>query len=87
LILVALAACRSERLHFPAKDAVTSQKASFIKKGITSKEDVKKILGLPLDRLLFPDGAETWFYKDFNLETIYIEFDAGGMVTKFINND
>ncbi|GMT43088.1 MAG: hypothetical protein IEMM0002_1499 [bacterium] len=80
---VFLAACAPERLYIPVKDAITVEQLAAIKKGTTHKDDIEKIFGTPLDKLVFPNGRETWFYKDFNMKPLWIEFDAGGMVKKF----
>ncbi len=83
--LVALAACSTERLNLKLDDAVSKEKVSQIRKGATTKSQVESIFGEPIDRLILPDG-ESFFYKDFNLRTLHVEFDKNGVVKDYVYN-
>ena len=85
-LVAALAGCVTERLNLPAKNVVTAKKVAQIKKGATTKVEVQAIFGAPYDRIVFPD-SETWFYKDFNLMPLRIEFDANGVVIDYLTDD
>lgn len=83
---LALAGCATQRLNLPAQNVITAEKVAQIKKGATTKAEVRTIFGAPYDRLVFPD-SETWFYKDFNLKPLHIEFDANGVVKNYLTDD
>jgi outer membrane protein assembly factor BamE (lipoprotein component of BamABCDE complex) len=85
-LMVSLAGCSTERLNLPVADAVSREKTAKIIKGVTTKEEVEAIFGKPLDRLIFPYG-EKWFYKDFNLNPIHIEFDEIGVVKDYLTDE
>jgi len=86
MLAIALAGCATERLNLPVDYAITPENTARIKKGVTTMEEVKTIFGKPMDRLVFPD-SESWFYKDFNLRPLQIEFDANGVVTDYVTDD
>ncbi|MFQ5432962.1 MAG: hypothetical protein ACE5EN_10710, partial [Nitrospinota bacterium] len=79
MLAIALTGCATQRLNLPVDNAITHEKTARIKIGVTTMEEVKAIFGKPMDRLVFPD-SESWFYKDFNLRPLQIEFDANGIV-------
>jgi len=81
---VLLFGCATDRLNIPNAGMLTPEKVSKIETGVTTKENVKAVFGEPYDRIVLKSGAENWFYKDFNLHTLYIEFGPDGIV-KFFN--
>ena len=85
-LAIALAGCATKRLNLPVDYAVTPENTARIIKGVTTMEEVKAIFGKPMDRLVFPDN-EVWFYKDFNLRPLQIEFDKNGIVKDYIADD
>ena len=86
VLVLVLAGCATERLNLPADYAITPEKIALITKGVTNMDEVKAIFGKPIDRLVFPEN-ESWFYKDFNLRPLQIEFDANGIVKDYITDD
>ena len=86
MLAVALAGCATERLNLRLDNGVTPEKIAQIKKGTTTMDEVKAIFGKPMDRLVFPEN-ESWFYKDFNLNPLQIEFDANGIVKDYTTDD
>lgn len=74
-----LASCAVERLNLPVEKPVTKENAARIKKGVTTKAEVEALFGAPLDVLVF-EGGERYFYKDFNLRAIHVEFGRDGVV-------
>ena len=85
-VVVMLAGCATQRLSLPTENVVTAEKVAQIKKGATTKVEVQAIFGVPYDRIVFPD-SETWFYKDFNLKPLHIEFDVNGVVKGYLTDD
>ena len=85
-LVVLLAGCATQRLNLPSQNLVTAKKVAQIKKGVTTKLDVEAIFGAPYDRIVFPH-SETWFYKDFNLKPLHIEFDANGVVKDYLTDE
>lgn len=85
LVLV-LAGCATERLNLPVDYAITPEKIGQIKKGTTTIDEIKAIFGKPTDRLVFPEN-ESWFYKDFNLRPLQVDFDTNGIVKDFTTDD
>jgi len=85
-LAIILAGCATQRLNLPVDNAITLENRARIKKGVTTMEEVKAVFGKPMDRLVFPDN-EVWFYKDFNLRPLQIEFDANGIVKDFVTDD
>ncbi|MBI5178014.1 MAG: outer membrane protein assembly factor BamE [Nitrospinae bacterium] len=81
-LLAALSACSTERLNIKADTNITKEKAARITKGKTTKAQVEAVFGEPMDRVLLPEG-ERYFYKDFNLRPLYVEFDKNGVVTNY----
>jgi len=80
--VVALSACTTERLNLKADTNITKEKVAQIKKKATTKAQVETTFGEPLDRVILPDG-ERYFYKDFNLMPLYVEFDKNGVVNDY----
>jgi len=76
--------CATEKLNIKHKGMLTPEKVSKIDTGVTVMENVKAVFGEPNSRIVLKTGAENWFYKDFNLRTLYIEFRPDGVV-KFYN--
>ncbi len=86
MLAVALAGCATPRLNLPVDNAITHEKTARIIKGVTTMDEIIAIFGKPMDRLVLPDHEE-WFYKDFNLRPLHIEFDANGIVKDFVTDD
>ena len=86
MLAIVLAGCATERLNLPVDYAITPEKTAQIKKGVTTMDEVKAIFGKPIDRLVFPEN-ESWFYKDFNLRPLQVDFDANGIVKDYITDD
>lgn len=82
MLCIMLAACASERLNIKVSDAITEEKIALINTGVFTKKDVIKTFGQPLNRLTMEKG-ETFFYKDFNLKSVWIQFDQAGFVTGY----
>ena len=85
-LAVILAGCATERLNLPVNYAITPENTGQIKKGVTTMDEVQAIFGKPLDRLVFPE-TESWFYKDFNLRPLQINFDVNGIVKNYTTDD
>ena len=86
MLALILAGCATQRLNLPVDYAITQEKTALIKKGVTTMDEVKTLFGKPIDRLVFPEN-ESWFYKDFNLRPLQIEFDANGVVKDYTTDD
>jgi outer membrane protein assembly factor BamE (lipoprotein component of BamABCDE complex) len=85
-LAIVLAGCATERLNLPVDYAITPEKTAQIKKGATTMDEIKAVFGEPTDRLVFPEN-ESWFYKDFNLMPLQIDFDENGIVKNYITDD
>lgn len=85
-LFLVLAGCATQRLNLPTENVVTAEKVAQIKKGTTTKVEVEALFGVPYDRIVFPD-SETWFYKDFNLKPLHIEFDINGIVKNYLTDE
>ncbi|OGV99293.1 MAG: hypothetical protein A3I04_01705 [Nitrospinae bacterium RIFCSPLOWO2_02_FULL_39_110] len=64
-------------------DLLKSEKVYLIKKKVTTKEEIIKIFGEPLN-ILNADEREQFFYKDENLKSLWIEFDKDGKVYDYV---
>ena len=76
------AACKSlPLLKIPHEGEIPLEKATSIKPGVTTKKEVEAAFGQPFDKLP-ANGGETYFYKDFNMRPLWIEFNAAGVVRR-----
>jgi len=80
--LLLTAACATPRLNIQAGDTLSAQKIGSIKVGETTMQQVLETFGQPMDRLLFASG-ESFYYRDFNLRSLYIEFNGSGVVSSY----
>jgi len=64
-------------------DLLKPEKVNIIKINVTTKEDILKIFGEPVN-MLNVDEKEQFFYKDENLKSLWIEFDKDGKVYDYI---
>lgn len=81
-----LAACSVDRLNIAAPNVLSKKKAVQLVVGKTTKAETEELLGKPLDVLVI-DGVERYFYKDFNLRALRIEFDKNGVVSSYKYSD
>ncbi len=79
-----LAGCAA-RTNFVKTERLSAEKIAMIKSGETGKERVLEIFGTPENRLVVGD-EETFFYKDENLNAIWIRFGKDGKVNKIIDS-
>lgn len=64
-------------------DLLKTEKVNLIKVNVTTKEEILKIFGEPINKLNV-DEKEQFFYKDENLKSLWIEFDKEGKVYDYI---
>ena len=76
-----LAGCGVARTNFVKTERLSAEKIAMIKSGETGKERVLEIFGTPQNRLVVGD-EETFFYKDENLNALWIRFGKDGRVNK-----
>ena len=82
LLFAALSSCSTQHLEISRKDNITADKIWTLRKGTTTKAEVESEFGAPMDRIVVKDG-EKYFYKDFNLRAVYMEFDKNGVLVDF----
>lgn len=82
LAFLMTASCTTTRLNLDHSSRITEEKLSKIEIGVSSKEDIESIFGPPMDKLEIKT-KEAWFYKDFNLRPLLIEFDEIGRVKTY----
>jgi len=82
MLSVMLMGCATERLNLHEKSVISDSKILKIKKGRTTKDEIKNIFGEPFDVVKL-NGKEGWFYKDINLKPLYLQFDDSNTVTYF----
>ncbi len=80
LLFLLMAGCSTKRLDIKHPAMITPEKVAQIKEGESRKEAVTAIFGTPQDIIRHRSGSESWFYKDFNLHSLYIDFNAEGVV-------
>jgi hypothetical protein len=64
-------------------DLLKPEKVNIIKINATTKEEILKIFGEPINKLN-ADEKEQFFYKDENLKSLWIGFDKDGKVYDYI---
>lgn len=74
-----LFSCASEFFDISHPSQVTEKKVASLKKRKTSKTEVEKMFGEPFDKVIVADG-ERYFYKDFNLRSVFLVFDKSGVL-------
>ncbi|MBU2590810.1 MAG: hypothetical protein KKC21_02155 [Nitrospinae bacterium] len=77
-----LAGC-ALRNNFVQTERLSDDKIAMIKRGETGKDKVVAIFGTPENRLVIGD-EETFFYKDENLNALWIRFGKDGKVDKVV---
>lgn len=82
LLATALVSCSTQYMELGHKDNLTMDKIATLKKGSTTKPEVESVFGEPTDMILTANG-EKYFYKDFNLRSVYMEFDKNGLLVDF----
>jgi pyruvate/2-oxoglutarate dehydrogenase complex dihydrolipoamide dehydrogenase (E3) component len=80
--MTALFSCSTQYLEISHKDNITAEKLEHLKKGVATKAEIESAFGEPIDRVLVTDG-ERYFYKDFNLRSVYLEFDKRGVLVDY----
>ncbi|MBI4378372.1 MAG: hypothetical protein HY578_04660 [Nitrospinae bacterium] len=69
--------------EFIKTDLLKTEKVHNIKIKVTTKDEIIKIFGEPINKLNVK-GKEQFFYKDENLKSLWIEFDKDGKVYNYI---
>ncbi len=64
-------------------DLLKPEKVRLIKIRVTTKDEIIKIFGEPIN-ILNGEDKEQFFYKDENLKSLWIEFDKDGKVYDYI---
>ncbi len=82
LLVAAVSACSTSHLDIGRKDNITAEKLRGLRRGATTKAEVESALGAPLDKVVVKNG-EKYFYKDFNLRAVYMEFDKEGVLVDY----
>jgi hypothetical protein len=81
-ILLMTSACATERLDLEHPGRLSALTVARIVKGRTTKAEVVEKFGKPFDSVVMKDG-DKFFYKDFNLRALYIEFNEHGVVQSY----
>jgi len=80
--LLALGAgCTTPSLKLKDPFAITSEKMSGVGKGV-SRIEIKMLFGEP-EMIARSSKGETHFYKDLNLNSLWIVFDGDGTVKSY----
>lgn len=82
LLSAAVSSCYTSHLDISRKDNITADKLWDLKRGATTKAEVETAFGAPLDKVVVKNG-EKYFYKDFNLHSVYMEFDKEGVLVDY----
>ncbi len=82
LLVAAVSSCSTSHLDISRKDNITADKLWGLRRGATTKAEVESAFGAPLDKVLVKNG-EKYFYKDFNLRAVYMEFDKEGVLVDY----
>jgi len=82
LIVAAVSSCSTAHLDISRKDNITAEKLWGLRRGATTKAEVESAFGPPLDKVVVKNG-EKYFYKDFNLRAVYMEFDKEGVLVEY----
>ncbi|MBI3582102.1 MAG: hypothetical protein HY098_08550 [Nitrospinae bacterium] len=82
LIVAAVSSCSTPRIDISRKDNITAEKLWGLRRGATTKTEVESAFGEPLDKVVVKNG-EKYFYKDFNLRVVYMEFDKEGVLADY----
>ncbi|MEK6589059.1 MAG: hypothetical protein AABZ11_00095 [Nitrospinota bacterium] len=82
LLILFLASCGGG-IELVKTDLLKPEKVHNIKIKVTTKDEIIKIFGEPINKLNVK-GKEQFFYKDENLKSLWIEFDTDGKVYNYI---
>ncbi|MDH5509220.1 MAG: hypothetical protein OEZ32_02580 [Nitrospinota bacterium] len=78
---IPMAGCATPSAGIDHPSVISKQKLGAVKSG-ASQEDVVLALGEPESRLVADDG-ETLFFKDVNLDSVWVQFGKDGKVTSW----
>jgi hypothetical protein len=82
MVMLFAGSCATASLNIDEPDAITAEKTSRIKKGQTTRDELKAMFGEPEMKIPSPEGA-TYFYKDINLHSVWARFNEDWTVTDF----
>jgi len=82
LLLALMAACATPSAGITTENAITKAKIDKLERGMTL-DGVILILGQPESRLTTEDG-EMLFFKDVNLDSVWVSMDKKGKLEDWI---
>ena len=82
LLAVMMVSCATPSLNVQTSTTITPEKISKVKKGATTRQDLKEMFGEPETKITTSEGP-AYFYKDVNLNSLWVQFNDSWVVTDY----
>lgn len=81
LLLAVLVSCSGNKPNIQYGDMVTETKVKKLQKNKTTSVEAVQLLGKP-QNITTLDNGFVYFYKDYNLDAVWLRFDSNGILVE-----